>query len=102
MPETLHTLILAAAPPFETERRKQDPACLWLRVLPFATPWTAAPQAPVSVGFSSQEGYSGLPRPPLGDLPDPGIEPRLSRLHLQTGSLPLAPPGEPCLPVQPL
>ena len=41
-----------------------------------ATPWTVACQAPPSVGFSRQECWSGLPFPSLGDLPDPGIEPR--------------------------
>ena len=37
----------------------------------FATPWTAACQAPLSMGFSRQEYWSGLPCPPPGDLPDP-------------------------------
>ena len=40
------------------------------------TPWSAARQAPLSMGFSRQEYWSGLPCPPPGDLPDPGIEPR--------------------------
>ena len=40
-----------------------------------ATPWTVAHQAPLSMGFSRQEYWSGLPYPPPGDLPDPGIEP---------------------------
>ena len=40
----------------------------------FATPWTVAPQAPLSMGFSRQEYWSGLPWPPPEDLPDPGIE----------------------------
>ena len=40
-----------------------------------ATPWTVAPQAPLSMGFSKQKYWSGLPCPPLGDLPDAGIEP---------------------------
>ena len=39
------------------------------------TPWTVACQAPLSMGFSRQEYWSGLPCPPPGDLPDPGIEP---------------------------
>ena len=39
------------------------------------TPWTVACQAPLSIGFSRQEYWSGLPFPSLGDLPDPGIEP---------------------------
>ena len=42
----------------------------------FATPWTIARQTPLSMGFSRQEYCSGLPCPPLGDLPDPGIEPK--------------------------
>ena len=41
----------------------------------FATPWTIAYQAPLSMGFSRQEYWSGLPLPSPGDLPDPGTEP---------------------------
>ena len=40
----------------------------------FATRWTVARKAPMSMGFSRQEYWSGLPCPPPGDLPDPGIE----------------------------
>ena len=40
----------------------------------FATPWSVVHQAPVSVGFSRQEYWSGLPFPPPGDLPNPGME----------------------------
>ena len=40
-----------------------------------AISWTVACQAPLSVGFSRQEYWSGLPFPSPGDLPDPGIEP---------------------------
>ena len=40
-----------------------------------ATLWTIALQALRSMGFSRQECWSGLPFPPMGDLPDPGIEP---------------------------
>ena len=39
------------------------------------TPWTVDYQTPLSVGFSRQEYWSGLPCPPPGDLPNPGIEP---------------------------
>ena len=42
---------------------------------PFATPWTVAHQAPLSMGFSTQEYWSGLPFSSPGDLPDPGIKP---------------------------
>ena len=45
------------------------------RVRLFATPWTVARQAPLSVGFSRQEYWSGLPFPSPGDLPNAGIEP---------------------------
>ena len=41
----------------------------------FVTPWTIACQAPLSMGFSRQEHWSGFPCPPPGDLPDPGIKP---------------------------
>ena len=40
----------------------------------FATPWTVAHQAPLSLGFSRQEYWNGLPFPPPGNLPDSGIE----------------------------
>ena len=43
-------------------------------VQPCATLWTVAHQAPLSMGFSRQEYWSGVPCPPPGDLPDPGIE----------------------------
>ena len=46
------------------------------RVQLFATPWTLAHQGPLSMGFSRQEHWNGLPFPSLGDLPDPGIKPR--------------------------
>ena len=52
-----------------------------------ATPWTVALQAPLSMGFSRQEYWSGLPFPSPGDLPNPGIE--AESPALQTGSLPL-------------
>ena len=53
------------------------------------TPWTAAHQAPLSMGFSRQEYWSGLPCPPPGDLPNPRLNPCfLCLLHWQD-SLPL-------------
>ena len=51
------------------------------RVQLFVTPWTVAHQAPLSVGSSRQEYWSGLPFPSPGDLPDPGIEPRSPALQ---------------------
>ena len=60
------------------------------RVRLFATSWTVAYQAPLSVGFSRQECWSGLPFPSPGDLPDPGIEP--GSPALQADALPSEPP----------
>ena len=51
------------------------------RVRLFATPWTVAHQAPLSMEFSRQEYWSGLPFPSPGDLPDPRIEPRSPSLQ---------------------
>ena len=63
----------------------------------FVTPWTVAHQAPLSMEFSRQEYWSGLPFPSPGDLLNLGIEPACltSNLHWQVGSLPLVPPGKP-------
>ena len=44
----------------------------WVQL--FATPWTVACQAPLSIGFPRQEYWSGLPCPSPGDLPNPGTE----------------------------
>jgi len=52
-----------------------------------ATPWTVVCQAPLSLGFSRQEYWSGLPFPSPGDLPNPGIEP--GSPVLQADSLPI-------------
>ena len=60
-----------------------------------ATPWTVAHQAPLSMGFSRQEAWSGWPCPPPGDPPTPGVEPRSTFRHWQAGSLPLVPPEKP-------
>ena len=52
-----------------------------------ATPWTGAHQGPLSMAFSMQEYWSGLPFPPPGHLPHSGIEPESPcRLHLQADS----------------
>ena len=58
------------------------------RVQLCATPRTVACQVPLPMGLSRQEYWSGLPCPPPGDLPNPGIEPRSPAL--QAGSLPLS------------
>ena len=52
--------------------------CVWSHfshVRFFETQWTVACQAPLSIGFSRQEYWNGLPCPPPEDLPDPGIKP---------------------------
>ena len=50
-------------------------ACMCSHVLLFATPWTLACQAPLSMELSWQEYWCGFSIPPLGYLPNPGIEP---------------------------
>ena len=62
------------------------------RVRLFATLWTVARQAPLSMGFSRQEYWHGLPFPSPGDLSNPVIEPRSPTL--QTDALTSAPPGK--------
>ena len=68
------------------------------RVRLFATPWTAASQAPLSMGFSREEYWSGLPFPSPEDLcpedlSNSGIEP--GSPALQGDALPSKPPGKP-------
>ena len=63
------------------------------RVQFLVTLWTVARQAPLSMGFSRPEYWSGLPCPPPGDLPYPEIK-RVSPA-LQADSLPTEPPGKP-------
>ena len=57
------------------------------------TSWTVTCQAPLSMGFSKQEYWSGLAFPSQGELPNPGIEP--TSLALQADSLPSEPRGKP-------
>ena len=59
----------------------------------FATLWTVAHQAPLSMGFSRQEYWSGLPFPSPGDLPDPGTKPRSPALRAD--ALTSEPPRKP-------
>ena len=54
---------------------KSESVSRWVLSL-FGTPWTAARQTPLSLGFSREKSWSGLPFPSPGALPDPGIEPR--------------------------
>ena len=87
-----------------TEYVHLEPHCVcmlscFIRVWLFVTSWTVTFQAPLSMGFSRQEYWSGLPCPPPGNLPNPGIEPpSLYLLHQQAGSLPLVLPGKPIQP----
>ena len=70
-------------------------ACELSRVQLCATLWTVARQTPLSMGFSRQESWSGLPCTPPGDLPNLGIEP--TSPALQEDSLPLSHQGTtPC------
>ena len=66
---------------------------------PFVIPCTVAGQAPLSIEFLKQGYWSGLPFPPPGDLPNPGIEPMSPASPALAGgfftSLPLEPPGKP-------
>ena len=61
------------------------------RVRLFETPWTVTHQAPLTMGFSRQGYWSGLPFPPPADLPDPGSEP--GSPALQADTLLSEPPG---------
>ena len=62
----------------------------------FAIPWTVVHQAPLSMGFSRQEYWSGLPCPPPGDLPHSGTElASPASPALQVDSLPTEQPGKP-------
>ena len=72
-------------------RRGAWTLCFCVRLC--VTLWTVARQAPQSLGFSRQEFWSGLPCPPPGNLPNPGIEPKSPTL--QVYSLPAEPPGKP-------
>ena len=63
------------------------------RVQLFVIPWAIACKAPLSMGFSRQEHWSGLPFPSPGDLRELGIEPRSPTL--QADSVPSEPPGKP-------
>ena len=63
------------------------------RVQLFAISWTVVYQASLSMGFSRQEYWTGVPFPSPGDPPDPGIEPRSPALQVDT--LPSEPPEKP-------
>ena len=75
------------------ERKRTCPSLSRVRLS--ATPWTVARQAPLSMGFSRQEYWSGLPCPPPGNFSNPEIEHR--SLALQADSLPSECAGSPLL-----
>ena len=56
--------------------KTEGTAYIYSHVQLFATPWPGAHQPPLSMGFSRQEYWSGLPCPPSGDLPNPSIKPK--------------------------
>ena len=65
-------------------------------ILLFVTQWTVAHQAPLSMEFPRQEYWSGLPFPPPGDLPHPGIQPMcFVSPALADGLFATEPPGKP-------
>ena len=70
------------------------------RVQHFATPWTAARQASLPMGFSRQEYWSGFAFPPPGDLPEPGIGP--ASPALAGGFFTTEPPGKPLIGYTPI
>ena len=86
-PESIYYLMMTAIQ-YPSEQVKS-----LSRVRLFVTPWTVAHQAPLSMGFSRQEYWSGLPFPSPGDLPDPGIKPRSPAL--QADALTSETPGKP-------
>ena len=82
---------------FPFQSRGGTCAQFFSRVWLFATLWTVAHQTPLSMGFSREEGWSGLPCSPPGDLPHPGMEPMSPAPPpaLQADSLPLSHQGGP-------
>ena len=67
-----------------THRKRKVKVKSLSRVRLLSTPWTVAYQGPLSMGFSRQEHWNGLPFPSPGDLPEPGIEPGSVRHCRQT------------------
>ena len=66
--------------------------CVLSHIRLFVTPWTVDHQPPLSIRFSRQEYWSGLPFSPPGDLPNPGTEPKSPvSSALQANSLPTEP-----------
>ena len=87
-PHQMASLLQFGLPFSLLEREAKSLSHVWL----FATPWTIACQAPLSMEFSRQEHWSGLPFPSPGDPPNPGIEPGSATLWAD--ALPSEPPGK--------
>ena len=99
LPDALHAFQLSGTIPFRNyyhrhftnreinKRGHQACSCVPAQLCLFATPWTAAHQAPLSMGILQQEYWNRLPCPPPWDLPDPGNE--LTSPASQADSLPL-------------
>ena len=90
---TMHTLRPGSHPCKCTKSKSLLSAQLLRHVRFFVTLWTVACQAPLSMGFSRQESWTGLPFLPPGYLPDPGIEPESPALV--DGFFTTAPSGRP-------
>ena len=95
-PEAKCKLAVGTGPSYSTnhyESQLLNDVCVLVAQLRLATPWDVAHQAPLSVEFSRQEYWSGVPLPSPGDLPDPGMEP--GSPAMQADPLPSEPPGSP-------
>ena len=93
----IHSGLRNTVPPLLLEKGFIHHWCVCVHAKSLCNPMTVACQVPLSVGFSRQECWNGLPRPPPGDLPIPGIEPPICYVYLpwEMGSLPLVPAGKP-------
>ena len=90
---TKYVCFLCHLPATAHRHRLCVPVCLVSRIQLFAPLWTVTHQAPLSMGFSRQVYWSGLPFPSPGDLPDPGIEPESPYLAGRFSTT--EPPGKP-------
>ena len=78
---------------FHLELKGSESESCFVPSEPLRFPWTVAHQAPLSMGFSRQEYWSGVLFPSPGNLPDPRTEP--GSPAMQSGSVPYEPPGKP-------
>ena len=93
---TLDKFLIISMPLFLFQWNGANEAMVCSVVFDSAILWAVAHQAPLSMGFSRQEYWSGWPFPPLGDLPDPGIKPASPGSPvLVSGFFTTEPPGKP-------